>query len=119
MRKFAKTVAAVLAVGLPVLAAGSLSLDLTRHHEINNCTAGGGDAGAGTYANATAGEYLLVVTDEATTVCISETDAGKTCPTGGVRFPSSTVVKLAVPNGGNTFSCRSSGATGDISITRF
>ncbi len=112
------------AIGLALLAVSSLllfaaappsaagvQLNDSVQTRFNNCAAGG--SASQTVAN---GKYLLVVTDETTTVC-----TGHTCDGGnGARMPDGLVMLMAfnAPDGGTPVACMSAGAAGDLLFTR-
>ncbi len=63
-----------------------------------------------------AGTYLLTVTDEAVWLC--QADSASTCATLGTKLPSGTVMLYTVGRGGASVSCRSTGSTGDLNLTK-
>lgn len=105
MRKALALVCLVPALALA--AGGPIKLDTAVRLEMTDC-ASGGTAGA-TLAG---GNYLLRVTDSDVFLCYASS-----CASGGEKFPQGTVLVIAVPGGGQAFSCRSSGSAGDVILT--
>lgn len=115
MRKLTLWSLVTVLVLLPVLAiaaGGAILLDTSNRLEITDCLASGGDAGTAWSGTLTEGSYLLRVTGEDIFVCLAST-----CVSGGEKFPSGTVLMIAVPRGGMTLSCRGTGS-GDLIVTR-
>lgn len=107
-----KTLALCLILLVPTVAdaAGSpLNLDTTTRLEMTDC-ASGGTAGA----TLAAGTYLMRVTGEDSFLCYASSCASP----NGEKWPVGTIVAIAVGSSGQAFSCRSSGSTGDIILTR-
>ena len=93
-------------VPLAALAGGIQLLTATRF-EFTDCASGGSAS-----QTLTVGTYLMRVTDADVWVCYAAT-----CASGGERFPSGTVMLLAIPGGGKQVTCRSSASTGDVIFT--
>ncbi len=82
-------------------------------YDFTDCAAGGSAS-----QTVTPGTYLFAATTEDVWVCYATT-----CATGGRKFPAGVVFMLSVvlqpgAPAGQPVSCRSTGATGDIGLTR-
>jgi hypothetical protein len=99
---------ALLASTAALAAGAALNLDTAVRLEMTDC-ASGGTAGA----TLTVGNYLLRVTDADAFLCYAAS-----CATGGEKFPQGSVVVLAVPTGGQAFSCRSAASNADVILTK-
>ncbi len=75
--------------------------------DYTNCSSGGS-----ANQSITAGTYMLVVLDEATTVCYAST-----CAANGRTLPVSSILVIKFPSN-TTVSCRSAGSTGDLQYTK-
>lgn len=102
---------------LPVLALACLlggaalaqiNLNTGSRFETTDCAAGGSSIGT-TLANS---KYLLRVTGEDTFICWAAS-----CAAGGEKFPTGTIILLQFQTA-QALSCRSTGATGDVIMTK-
>jgi hypothetical protein len=101
----------LLLVAGAALASGGINLDQSDVKTLTDCAANGSTPVAVTLtANR---EYLMTVTGEDTTVCLSAT-----CSSGGSLFPNNTVIRISIGNATQSVTCRSAGATGDVQFTR-
>ncbi len=115
MRKLALPLAVALLVPLAALAAGgALQLDTATRLELTDCASGGATTGSTPATPGNSTSYLMRVTDADVFLCY---DVG-TCAAGGEKFPQGTVLLIAIPAAGKTFSCRSSGSNADVIMTR-
>jgi hypothetical protein len=106
MRKLA--LALVLGLAGGALAGGLSFGSLTPSLSFASCPAIGSDGGT-----LLEGSYLMSVTGEDVALCSAWTP----CRTGGTTFPQGSLVVLTVGRGGQNYSCRSAGASGNVSFT--
>lgn len=107
MRRLALLAAALLAT---VAVAGGIVLNTATRAEFTNCAAGGSVA-----QTLAVGTYLVRVTDADAWLCFAA--SGSTCAADGEKFPSGTVILLAITGNKASVSCRSSASTGDVIFT--
>lgn len=88
-----------------------IALDQTVTKTFTDCSASGSVA-----QTVTGGEYLLTVTTEDVWLCLA--DSASTCASGGTKFPPGFGMVITIGAGGQSASCRSTNATGDIQFTR-
>jgi hypothetical protein len=96
------TLLAVSAFGAGIL------VDTGVRYEFTDCSSSGSSS-----LSPTEGTYLMRVTDSDVFLCWASS-----CASGGEKFPSGTVLLLAIPRGGQALSCRSSGSAGDVILTK-
>lgn len=104
---------ALLGVALFSFAAAAIGiqLDQSKTYTFTDCSSGGSSAQA-----IPEGTYLLTVTDESTWLCTA--DSASTCATLGTKYGAPFGMLLTVGRGGKSASCRSTGSTGDLQLTR-
>lgn len=107
MRKLAR--AAVL-LGLGLVLGAPVNPDPASVKTFTNCDAGGSAAQTLTKDRL----YVMSVFDEEVFVCFAAT--GSTCASGGIRVAPGVVKKLAITDDIDSVSCRSAGATGDVTF---
>lgn len=91
--------------------AGPVRLVVGTRFEFTNCASGGSSA-----QTITEGTYLFRVTDADVWLCLAASSA--TCASGGDVFPVGTVIRMAIPRGGQSAACRSTASNGDLTFTR-
>ena len=96
-------------VGFAAMA--GIQLDQAVVKTFTNCEAGGSAA-----QTLIGGQYVMTIHDEATWVCLA--DSASTCATLGSKFAAGFGMVITINNSGQSVSCRSAGATGDVEFTR-
>lgn len=105
MRNLALTVALLTTAAI----AGGIPVNGTPKN-FDDCASGGSAA-----QTLTSRTYLLRVFDETTWLCFAA--SGSTCASGGDRYPAGTVILVTLAPDQVSVSCRSTGSTGDATLT--
>lgn len=111
MKKNAIVFLCVCLLALSAFAVSGFRLDTANRIEFTDCSASGSSGQTFSFKNGPA-TFLVRVTDEDSSLCLAST-----CASGGEKFPKGTMIAVTFGSG-DVVSCRSTGSTGDIIITR-